>query len=780
MAGFYRIPQELIEDIAFYRSEVEKFLRGEIPPERFKPFRVSRGIYGQRDRVTYMVRIRVPAGGVTPEQMERISDLSEKYGNGIPHITTRQDIQIHGVRIEHTPDVMEGLTEVGLATKGGGGNTVRNITACPDAGICDKEAFDVAPYAIALTEHLIKDPRSYNLPRKFKIAFSGCSEDCAFSTVNDIGLIAKTRYIDGNIKRGFRLYAAGGMGNRSRIATLLEDFISDEDIVYAVEAIVRIFDRYGDRRNKHRARLRFVIERFGEEEFKRIYLEELEAVRKEGEKRLTPREIPLLRNPVERSLDELPDDPDFREWMDRCVKRQKQDGYFYVIVPVPIGNMSAEKFRMLSRIVRNFGEGSIRTTQDQNIVLRWVHRGELYELWNEMKRYGFTTTRGIWRVISCPGAATCNLGICNSRALASAILDRLNGNGLMPSEKIGIRISGCPNVCGQHLIGSIGLQGGAKHIGSKLLPYYAVMIGGKVKEGETRFGEKYGIVPSRKVPLFIEELLKLCIHEGNSDIHSFISNGGTKKIKELIKKYAPPETEVGDRVLLLDWGSDEEFSLAGMGPGECGAGVFEMIESDLAEAGKALERAKTREKRDYWIYQSMVSSSRALLITQGLEPKTDEEVFKSFIERFVKKGIVSGKFMDLYDRAVKLKMSPLKDEEWEKELDYAQSLLADVSEAYKGMDSSLKFPIKEAPQEIKEEEKQVQFMDLRGVECPLNYVRVRLKLEEMGIGEVLTVLLDDGEPIRNVPVSLQRDGQEVLGIERVGEYFKVIVKKAVD
>lgn len=778
MYTFYRIPEEVIKDIAFYRNEVERFLRGEIAPERFKPFRVSRGIYGQRDKITYMVRIRIPAGGITPYQMDRIAELSEKYGNGIPHITTRQDIQIHGVRIEDTPDVMEKLAEVGLATKGGGGNTVRNITACPDAGICEKEAFDVAPYAIALTEHLIKDPRSFNLPRKFKIAFSGCSEDCAFSTVNDIGLIAKKRDINGCVQYGFSLYVAGGMGAKSRVATLLEDFVPEDELVYAVEAIVRIFDRYGERRNKHRARLRFVMERFGEEEFRRLYKNELEAVRNEGEKKLSLRQIPFLKRPAERNFEGFPEDPEFMEWMKKCVKRQKQDGFYYVFIPIPLGNITAEKLRSLSQIVRSFGEGSARTTQDQNMILRWVHRAELYELWKALKKDGFVATKGIWRVISCPGAATCNLGICNSRALASAILERLNGNGLLPNEKIDIRISGCPNVCGQHLIGSIGLQGGAKHIGTRLLPYYAVMIGGKVREGETRFGEKFGVIPSRRVPLFIEELVKLLMEEGRGDIHSFISNGGRERITKLIERYRIPE-EIDDEALLVDWGSKEEFSLAGMGPGECGAGVFEMIESDLSEAEKALEKTKT-DIRGYWIYQSLLSSSRALLITQGLEPKNDEEVFRYFIERFVKKGIVSKKFMDLEERAAKIRMASLSNEIFQIEFNYAQCLLQEVSEAYRGMDSSLKFPIKEPPEEDREVAKGTHILDLRGVECPINYVRVRLKLEELNTGEILTVFLDDGEPIRNVPASLRNDGQEVIGIERIDKYFKVIIRKTVD
>ncbi|MBI5234389.1 MAG: nitrite/sulfite reductase, partial [Deltaproteobacteria bacterium] len=294
--SFYNIPPEVISDISFFAAEVERFKKGEISPERFKPTRVTRGIYGQRGQTTFMARIKAPGGGLVSGQIKRIAELSERYGNAVPHVTARQGMQVHGVRIDDIIACIEGLAEVGLSTRGGGGNTVRNITACPDAGVCENEAFDVAPYAAALTEFFLSHPKAFTLPRKYKIAFSGCPRDGALATVNDLGFIAKKKLINGKEVKGFTVYAAGGMGAYSRVASLLEEFVPDGDAVYVAEAIMNVFDRHGNRRNKHKARLRFVIDRYGYDEFKRLYKEELERVMAEGPRTMDLRPAPMPRS----------------------------------------------------------------------------------------------------------------------------------------------------------------------------------------------------------------------------------------------------------------------------------------------------------------------------------------------------------------------------------------------------------------------------------------------------------------------------------------------------
>jgi sulfite reductase (ferredoxin) len=346
MKSFYHLPEDLKKDIEAYKSEIESFLKGEIHPTQFRGKRVPRGIYEQRANDTFMMRIRIPAGGITPVQMEKASELSKKYGNGVLHITTRQDVQLHWVKLKDTPEVMFELLKVGLTTKGGGGNTVRNITACYEAGICKSECFNVSPFAIALTEHLIKDPKSYTLPRKFKIAFSGCGDDCSNATVNDVGFIAAERSFNGTNEYGFRVYVAGGMGAKSKVAEKLEDFIPLNDVGNTAEAIKRVFDKHGNRKNKHKARLRFLFDKIGHDEFVKLYKNELKELKKEGGVKLEVREISKPSEasaPSADAADSAAEDETYKSWLLQNTFAQKQNNFYYVRVFLELGDISAEQ-----------------------------------------------------------------------------------------------------------------------------------------------------------------------------------------------------------------------------------------------------------------------------------------------------------------------------------------------------------------------------------------------------------------------------------------------------
>jgi len=798
MVGLYKIPREVLEDISLYKIEVERFLKGDVSPEKFKAFRVARGIYAQRGQTTYMVRIKVPAGGLLPEQMETIARLSEKYGNGIPHVTTRQDVQLHWVKLEDTSKVMEELAEVGLTTKGGGGNTVRNITACPDSGVCEREAFDVAPYAIALSEFFLKHPKAFTLPRKFKIAFSGCGDDCALATVNDLGFIARVRTLNGKEEKGFQVYGAGGMGAYSKVADLLEDFIPAEEAVYVAEAMINLFDKYGNRKNKHKARLRFVMDKYGYDGFKKLYIGELKALKKEGPKWLDLREIPILRDVGVSSKTEIEvPDLDFKEWLESNVKPQKQEGFYYIKIRLSIGDIPAEKLRRLAKIVRCFGEGTIRTTQDQNILIRWVKGNELYPLYMALSELDLARARagGIEDVLSCPGAATCNLGVCLSRNMAMALSEALERSGLPLAElqDINIKISGCPNACGQHPIGAIGLSGAARRVNGRLAPYYRVLLGGMVKGGNTALAESMGFVPAKAVPSLIINFLKLYINEKEEGegFYSFLERRGKDEMGGLVSKHSsiPPFEE--NRDFYMDWGADREFSLAGLGPGECGAGVFDMIETDLDDAKRLIYKARKAleeggEDPGIDLYKALTLVSKALLITRGIEPKNDFEAFEAFEERFIIRGYLPEKFRGVQRKGAEF-LSGLLDKTATKEaLEYVTELVERVSRLYESMDDSLKFR-RETEESRIEPEREVlslregvnALMDLRGVKCPINYVKAKIRLEEMEVGETLLLYLDEGEPIRNVPSSLKNDGQEILRMERVGDYYELLVRKLV-
>jgi sulfite reductase (ferredoxin) len=370
-----KIPDTVREDVLGYREQVAKFLRGEIRPIAFKAYRVPMGIYEQRTEGKYMVRIRIGAGLVLPYQLERIAELSKRYGNGIVHVTTRQDIQIHELAIEDTPDVLEGLLKVGLSAHGGGGNTVRNVTACPRAGVCPKEEFDVAPYAVATAEYLLQDRSSFNLPRKYKIVFSGCSNDCALASVADLGFFACHQ----NGEAGFSAYAGGGLGPNAAVAVKIEDFISTNQIFEVAEAVKRLFDKHGDRSNKHKARLRYVLAREGPEKFVKLYKQERDEIKASGLSSKVPeiRDIGTGSDPAQPSQDSS----DYGE----NVMAEKTGGTFTVRLRLKHGDISSDNLKIVAQIVARFGRSPVRTTQLQDILICGVKAEDIEKVTEALK-----------------------------------------------------------------------------------------------------------------------------------------------------------------------------------------------------------------------------------------------------------------------------------------------------------------------------------------------------------------------------------------------------------
>ncbi len=486
-----RIPASVKEDVSGYREAVAKFLIGKTEAESFKAYRVPMGVYEQRTSGKYMVRIRIGAGLVLPYQLERIAELSKKYGNGVVHVTTRQDIQIHDVDIKDTPDIFESLLEVELSTRGGGGNTVRNVTACVRCGVCPKEQFDVAPYAIGVAEYLLQDRGSFNLPRKYKIVFSGCPEDCAFASVADLGFFAHVK--EG--RKGFSVYAAGGLGSSSAVAVMIEEFVEAEEVFEVAEAIKRLFDEYGDRSNRYKARLRYVLKRFGADEFIRLYRKYREAIKAEG----LVGEVPEIRE-IERKVDGQEEQGGSSKTADLPnVMAEKISGHYSVRLRLKNGDISAEALVRVGQISEGFGDGIVRTSQLQDIFITGVSKENIRNVNRLLKELGIDTADGGPKVVSCTGATTCKLGLCFSRDLADAISDELEKiNGLRDDEVI--RISGCPNSCGQHNIAQIGFQGRIKRVNGELVPYYDILLGGRTIEGEAKLGEKAGMVAAEELP----------------------------------------------------------------------------------------------------------------------------------------------------------------------------------------------------------------------------------------------------------------------------------------
>jgi len=755
------IPESVKEDTFAYRNRVEKFVQGETSPIAFRAYRVPMGVYEQRVAGKYMVRVRIGAGLVLPYQLERIAQLSKTYGNGIVHVTTRQDMQIHEVNIEDTPDVLEGLLEVGLSPRGGGGNTVRNVTACPRAGICPKEEFDVSPYAIATAEYLLQFKSSYNLPRKYKIVFSGCSADCAFASVADLGFFAHSR--DG--AKGFAVYAGGGLGSNPAVAVKIEDFVADSEVLEVAEAIKRLFDKHGDRANKHKARLRYVVARVGTEKFIKLYEKEWEEIHKQGLKGNVP-EVRGIASCFEVSEPAV-DVENSQTLSGSNVLTEKRDGLFTVGLSLNLGDIPADDLVKVGHVAEEFGQGLVRTTQLQNLLMTSVPRQNVEKVKSALEKLSIDViSDGRHKVVTCTGAATCKLGLCLSRGLADAISEKFRQKNIGQPETT-IRISGCPNSCGHHYIADIGFQGRAKRVSGKLMPCYDVLFGAKTVEGDAHLAEKIGTVPAKVIP----DLLAEAFERGAIE---------KQQLKNLVRQHRDSSSTQFPEDYYYDYGSSEPFSLAGRGPGECGAGVMDVIKLDIDEAKEAFKAAyrtqDTKEKSEK-IYGAIVATARALLVIFGLEPKKDREIFAAFNRHLIEQGWVKPETQKLLDDAIDWRMG---DRDSIADLaPQAEDLANRVEELFLSLDADLKFKVGPVTREadVNKIETTKQTIDLRGVECPLNFVKAKLALEKIDVGQILEILLDEGEPVRNVPDSFAEQGQEVIEIKDSGDHFCVRVRR---
>ncbi|MEJ2705090.1 MAG: sulfurtransferase TusA family protein [Sedimentisphaerales bacterium] len=700
-----------------------------------------------------MVRIRVGAGLVLPFQLKRVARLSQSHGNGIVHVTTRQDIQIHQVRIEDTPDVLEGLLEVGLSSRGGGGNTVRNVAACPRSGVCPDEEFDVAPHAIATAEYLLQDKSSFNLPRKYKIAFSGCPADCAFASVADLGFFAHKK---GNV-RGFSVYAAGGLGSNPTVAVKIEHFIKTSEVFEVAEAIKRLFDKYGDRANKHKARLRYVLARLGIEEFVKLYEKERATLKTVG----LPYEPPEIRDLG--GADDNHDTSGSSERSHNNVLLEKITARYTVRLQLRNGDIPAHDLDKIGIVATQYGQGLVRTTQLQDLLITGIGAEDLDKVNNELERLSIDVFgESAPKIVACAGASTCKLGLCLSRGLADAITNELRQSDLGASgPETTIRISGCPNSCGHHYIGGIGFQGKARRINGRLMPFYEVFISAQMLEGQAHLAEKIGTIPAKRIP----GVLRQSLSKGNVN---------KKRLRTLVAEHSRINAELLTEDDYYDYGSEEPFSLAGRGPGECGAGVTDIIKVDIEEAKEAI---KTSPASSESIYRAIIAAARALLVIFGLEPKKDREVFAAFSKHLIEPGWVKSQTQQFLNDVIDWRMGERKS--IADLLPHVQDLTKRVEELFLSLDANLQFKTERVEQRVsgKQAGEKRNLIDLRGVACPLNFVKAKLELEKVEVGEVLDVLLDEGEPVRNVPVSFTEQGHDVENIEDLGAHFCVKVRR---
>lgn len=669
-----RIPVDLTQEIDAYETQLELRKLGKIDEKLFAETRLRRGAYGQRydngqrhDGVKTqhlafpnkelakgpdtmwdapgMQRIKIPFGGLSPEQMETLADVAEEYSDGILHVTTRQDFQLHFVHIEDTPAIMWRLAAVGITTREACGNAVRNVTACPLAGVCHTEAFDVTPYAKALSRFLLGHPDTQDFGRKFKPAFSGCEQEaCGLVNMHDLGLLAVKKVENGTDKRGFKIFVGGGLGPVPYQAKVFSDFVSEEELLPIAQAIGRVFARLGEKQNRARARIKFLVAKLGIEEFRRLVMEERKILPHDPrwtaflqpahEFKEAPLKAPSFLSDA--AVGRVPSrgeatgaasgDAAYNVWLETNVYRQRQPGYAVATVTLPIGDLTSWQMRRLADIARRFSGGHVRTTVEQNIVLRWVSEADLPVLYRDLKNSGLGAYGAgtILDVVACPGTDTCKLGIASSRGLAREVRTRLAVKFFALDKAVqGLRIkmSGCFNSCGQHHLADIGFYGNSRTIGNRKVPHFQVLLGGRWRDNAGSYGLAIGSVPSKRVPDVVERITQRFINErqSNESFQGFITRIGKAESRKMLEDLMEVPPYEKDPSFYSDWGDPREFTMGDMGTGECAGEVVSRLDFDLQaaerlcfEAQLKLE-AKDLAGADQLAYQSMLQAAHGLL-----------------------------------------------------------------------------------------------------------------------------------------------------------------------
>ena len=870
----YRIPSTLNGDLDYTQSLIDQFKAGEIQAGQLKSNRVPMGIYEQRKNQHYMLRLRCAGGLVTPEQLAKIAFVGHQLSTSHLHVTTRQEIQIHNVDIEDAIPALKKLEKVGISSAGGGGNTVRNMMVDDRSGLTADEEFDVYPYVEELTSRLIDEKDSFTMPRKYKVAIDTSVATANYSYIADLGLQARIK--DG--QRGFRVLIAGSAASNAHTGWEVFDFLPEKDLYRAAKALKNWFHKYGNRRNRHKARMRYVFYKYGTEEAKRLYLEEFEELKKDGsidfEAPALPLEhhkpgfSPLSEKEVKSGLKEVKseerrvnnssdffDSEAFETWKRRYAHKQTnaeglKENLWYAYIPLRHGNNSTDFFAEVAEYLGNYGNDVIRFTKKEQIQVRNIpeeYLTNIYAFFKKLGVYQIDYPVVVTNLTCCTGADTCRLGICLPKGAIDGIAKQLLNSDLnldaIPDFEL--RMNGCTNICALATWGDLGFSGRVGRVGDDPYPAYTVWLPTK---GKHEIDLQQGYIAAKKIPAFVEDYLRDVIAEqaNYADYYEYVAKRGVNIVKELIAKYKEiaPYSEEPDT--FFDFGDDEKFSLIKYGKAECSAGLFDIIEIDqdtIREKRKEVEQLLSEGKQavpadlpsdgkqntskiEKLLHDIVFSENRMLLVTRGLDPRTDEDVYHGFEKEFIAAGIIPQKFKVLTDKARNneslISEKPLIDE------------LADLlNDLYQNMDDSLQFKLPAAlsptdftdntdntdlkgksaesaksarPKNGSEnEEKSVSSVksvgqkngseisqdesagesalspdvkkDFRGVMCPMNFVKTKIALTPMQSGQILEILLDDGAPIENVPGSVKNEGHTILSTEKVENYWKVLIRK---
>lgn len=635
---------ELAKKISLYRG-------GSMPEDKFKSLRLARGIYGQRQKGVQMVRIKLPHGRMNYRQWKRIADISDEYATGNLHLTTRQDIQLHFVSLDRTPELWEKLAQDDITIREACGNTVRNITGSSIAGIDPDEPFDITPYAEGAFRYFLRNPANQEMGRKFKISFSSSDKDTAWSFIHDVGLIPKLKIVDGKEVRGFKVLVGGGLGAQPFLAKTTHEFLEEDLLIPYIEAVLRVFDRYGERTSRHKARMKYLINKIGLEEFNRLVDEEHKAVKY---KRYT---INTEMEPVEASLPQvhlsLPafaveDTARFEAWKKTSTFRQKQTAYFAAYVRVPLGNIHSDLARNLIEKLKPVTADDIRVTPNQGLLFRYIREEHLPYFYSVLEGVGFAEPGfdSVADITSCPGTDTCNLGISSSTGIAAALekLIKEEYPDLVYNNDIRIKISGCMNSCGQHGLANIGFHGSSMKSGGKVLPALQLLLGGGILgNGEGRLAEKVIKIPSKKGP----DALRLLLDDYHQNamegeyFNDYYDRQGNKYFYALLKPVA--DLAALNEEDFVDWGQEEKYETA-IGVGECAGVIIDLVAVLLLDAEEKLQQAEetlnNAQYADsiYFSYAGFVNGAKALLLGEDVACNTQIGIINDFDRHFIATG----------------------------------------------------------------------------------------------------------------------------------------------
>lgn len=671
-------------DIIDLEKKIRLYREGKIDDDKFRSLRLVRGIYGQRQPGVQMVRIKLPLGRVNTTQLRRIADISDEYASSNLHATTRQDIQIHFVSLDRTPELWTKLEQDNITIREACGNTVRNVTASDTAGIDPKELFDVTPYAYETFRYLLRNPICQEMGRKFKISFSSNDDDTAFSFIHDLGYIPRIK--DG--QRGFKVMIGGGLGANPYLALVAFEFLPEDQVIPFTEAVLRVFDRYGERNRRMKARFKFLLDDLGLEKIMELVEEERKAIKHKSYP-FDLNVVPPSKYPDQQNWGDvvLSNQAKFEQWKKTNVIPQKQEGFFGAYVKLTLGNMSSALARKFADVVDKYASDEMRVTINQGYLIRFIPEAALPHLFNALDQLGLAEPGfdSVADVTACPGTESCNLAISDSTFVSVALekVIREEFPDLIYNNDIKIKISGCPNSCGQHGLASIGLHGSTiKDKQGKVLPALVVLLGGgRVGNGEGIISDKIIKIPSKRGP----DALRLLLNDYDANaiegeyFHAYYRRMGRNYFYTLLKPLADLTTVVPQDY--VDWGQENNFILH-TAVGECAGVIIDLVSTLLIDSEEKLEwaaeaiRSKQYADSIYHSYSSMINTAKALLLTVDTKPSTQIQTILDFQKTFVETGLI--KMHDFKEAVLRINKNEPGEEFAIEYLESAKQFLADA------------------------------------------------------------------------------------------------------